>query len=110
MQLKNIFLPVFQCPFCIKYYYSPTIREKHENKDHLLPPLPPSTSTKSPDSFSDLDNLSTEQQDFLISLNLIKKTTNKTNMSDRLAGRTHLLKALTTFGNKAGVYKCRYCL
>lgn len=99
-------LALYQCSICAKIFCEIVVREQHEETEHCFPP-------ESTNSLADLvyasENSNTEQQDFLLYFNLVKRVPSKACGVDQLANRTHLLKGLKTFGNVPGSYKCYCC-
>lgn len=96
-------LGLHQCSICAKVFCEIAVREQHEAREHRFPP---ETASSSADQFHES---STEQQDFLLYFNLVKRISPNLYGADQLANRTHLLKGLKIFGNISGSYKCYFC-
>lgn len=107
MVASKINLPLYQCAICEKVYHSPKIRQYHEFKNHSTLPTVALSATN---FTSELENCfsSTEQQEFLIYFELVKKTSNIDSM-EKLARRPNLLQALQTVGNNIGSFNCHFC-
>lgn len=100
-------LPLHHCPICETYFWAPKSRQAHETLKHFLPD---ECINESCESIPTLENAtSNEQQEFLMYLNLVKQMSIKLSVTDKIAKRTHLLKALEKFGNADGSYDCQFC-
>lgn len=100
--------PLFACPICNLWYSSTLSRRNHENKAHSFPTECLKSCIDSIPALEDTTT-STEQQEFLVYLNLVKRMSTDSNMAGKLASRKQLLKSLKLFGNVTGSYKCYFC-
>lgn len=98
---------LLECPICNKVFSSPLSRRSHEDKEHSFSKDFLKSSVTCVPTLE--DTTSTEQQDFLVYLNLVKRMSTETNVMNKLASRTQLVKALKMFGNIVGSYDCHFC-
>ncbi|XP_060880016.1 GATA zinc finger domain-containing protein 8-like isoform X2 [Metopolophium dirhodum] len=107
--INNISLPMFQCPICDVFLYSPESRKTHEVLKHssLLESIhEPVNVVSTPRNTEPL----TEQLTLFNYLQLCVTSKHKTKAVHQLAKRTNLLKAFKTLGhNTIDSFKCKYC-
>ncbi|KAL4148844.1 hypothetical protein QTP88_002989 [Uroleucon formosanum] len=106
--INNISLPMFQCPICNVFLYSPESRKRHEVLKHssLLDSIhQPVDIVSTPGN-----TVCPEKLTLFNYLQLCPTSKNKTKAVHELAKRTHLLKSLRTIRHTVDIFKCNYCL